>query len=58
MTGNFENFNDGGWNGDVNNYPANTRADLAVRRRRRALHDEQAIYLSPQFYGVDFGVSL
>jgi hypothetical protein len=58
MTGNFENFNDGGWNGDVNNYPApNTQvtwpfADVGVLYTTNKL-----IYLSPQFYGADFGVS-
>ena len=58
MTGNFENFNDGGWNGDVNNFPAPNAQVLWPFADVGALYTtNKVIYLSPQFYGVDFGVA-
>ncbi|MBV9654539.1 MAG: porin [Acetobacteraceae bacterium] len=58
MTGNFENFNDGGWNGDVNNFPAPATAPLWPFADVGQLYTtNKVIYLSPQFYGVDFGVA-
>jgi len=58
MTGNFENFNDGGLNGDVpafvtgNNQITWPFADVG------ALYTTtKAVYLSPQFFGFDAGVS-
>lgn len=58
MTGNFENFNDGGWNGDVNNYPAgNTQPTWPFADVGNLYTTNKVIYLSPQFYGFDAGVS-
>jgi len=56
MTGNFENFNDGGWNGDVpgmiSNGPTWPFADVG-----NYYTTSKIVYLSPQFFGVDGGVS-
>ena len=58
MTGNFENFNDGGLNGDApglwsqNIYMTWPFADVG-----NTYTTTKAIYLSPQVYGFDFGVS-
>ncbi len=58
MTGNFENFNDGGWNGDVNNFPAPvTQVAWPFADVGQMYTTNKVIYLSPQFYGVDFGVA-
>ena len=58
MTGNFENFNDGGLNGDV---PSMLSQNLSVTWPFADVGNyyttTKAIYLSPQFYGLDFGVS-
>jgi len=58
MTGNFENFNDGGLNGDV---PALLSQNLTVTWPFADVGNyyttTKAIYLSPQLYGFDFGVS-
>ena len=58
MTGNFENFNDGGLNGDI---PALISQNLTVTWPFADVGayytTTKAIYLSPQLYGLDFGVS-
>lgn len=58
MTGNFENFNDGGLNGDA---PALLSQNLTVTWPFADVGNyyttTKAIYLSPQLYGFDFGVS-
>ena len=58
MTGNFENFNDGGLNGDV---PALLSPNLTVTWPFADVGNyyttTKAVYLSPQLYGLDFGVS-
>jgi len=58
MTGNFENFNDGGLNGDV---IAELSGPLQVTWPFADVGNyyttTKAIYLSPQLYGLDFGVS-
>ncbi len=59
MTGNFENFNDGGLDGDVGGLAAQALilpwpfAD----GQGGYYTTTKAIYLSPQLYGFDFGVS-
>ena len=58
LTGTFENFNDGAWNGDLPSIFTGGTADrVAVRRRRPDLRDPKIVYLSPQFAGFDFGAS-
>jgi hypothetical protein len=58
MTGNFENFDGGGLNGDV---PAFINSNLQITWPFADVGSyyttEKAIYLSPQLYGFDFGVS-
>jgi Gram-negative porin len=57
-TGTFENFDDGGWNGDL---PATMPSALAVQwpfMDVGALYTtSKVVYLSPQFAGFDFGLS-
>ncbi len=58
MTGNFENFNDGGFNGDVGSMSAqNTQLTWPFADNGSYYTTTKAIYLSPQLYGFDFGVS-
>jgi len=58
MTGNFENFNDGGLNGDVQfQQPAATQATWPFADVGNFYATTKAVYLSPQLYGLDFGVS-
>ena len=58
MTGNFENFNDGGLNGDVPSFISGAAlvtwpfADVGSYYTTT-----KAVYLSPQLYGFDVGVS-
>ncbi|MBV8916387.1 MAG: hypothetical protein JOZ05_25535 [Acetobacteraceae bacterium] len=58
MTGNFENFNDGGWNGDLpallaqNLVPAWPFSDIGSYYTTN-----KVVYLSPQLFGFDMGVS-
>ncbi len=57
-TGTFENFNDGGWNGDiVFNLPGNLIPGWPFLDSGNLIPINRAIYLSPQLYGFDFGVS-
>ncbi len=58
MTGNFENFNDGGFNGDIGGLAAqNTQLTWPFADVGSYYTTTKAIYLSPQLYGFDFGVS-
>ncbi len=58
MTGNFENFNDGGFNGDVGGLAAsNTQLTWPFADVGSYYSTTKVIYLSPQLYGFDFGVS-
>jgi predicted porin len=58
MTGNFENFNDAGWNGDLpgflaqNIIPAWPFSDLGSYYTTNKI-----VYLSPSIYGFDLGAS-
>lgn len=57
MTGNFENMNDGGWNGDLPSFfgtagPAWPFADVGT-----IYTTNKVVYLSPQFAGFDVGMS-
>lgn len=60
MTGNFENFNDGGLNGDVPGLLSGQGGGLIFWPFADAGNfnvGTKAMYLSPQFLGFDFGVS-
>jgi hypothetical protein len=59
MTGSFENFNDGGWNGDVpfNFGTGNTEVTWPFADVGALYTTTKAVYLSPQFYGFDFGAA-
>ncbi len=59
MTGNFENFNDGGLDGDVGGLASgNTQLPWPFADGQGGYYTTtKAIYLSPQLYGFDFGVS-
>ncbi len=58
LTGNYENFNDGGWNGDAPGFitsnvaPAWPFADVGSYYTTNKL-----VYLSPSLFGFDFGAS-
>ena len=58
MTGNFENFDGGGLNGDI---PAFVASSLQITWPFADVGSyystQKAIYLSPQLFGFDFGVS-
>ena len=59
ITGTFENFNDGGLDGDVGAFAAqNTILPFPFSDGQGSYYTtSKAIYLSPQLYGFDFGVS-
>ena len=59
VTGTFENFNDGGLDGDVGGFAAsNTILPFPFSDGVGSYYTTtKAIYLSPQLYGFDFGVS-
>ena len=58
MTGNFENFNDGGLNGDVPALIAGAnQIDWPFADVGAMYTTSKAVYLSPQFLGFDAGVS-
>lgn len=58
MTGNFENFNDGGLNGDVQALLAPAAQPVWPFADVGNLNTgDKIMYLSPQFFGFDFGVS-
>ena len=59
ITGTFENFNDGGLDGDVGAFAAqNTILPFPFSDGQGSYYTtSKAIYLSPQLFGFDFGVS-
>ncbi|MBC7799352.1 MAG: porin [Gemmatimonadaceae bacterium] len=57
MTGNFENFNDGGLNGDVPQFLGNSAVTWPFADVGNYYGTTKVVYLSPQLYGLDFGVS-
>ena len=58
MTGNFENFNDGGLNGDVPAFQSGaTQFTWPFADVGSYYTTTKAIYLSPQLFGFDMGVS-
>jgi hypothetical protein len=58
LTGTGENFDDGGLNGDVPGFLANGGAYAYPFADVGNLYStDKLVYLSPQFYGVDFGLS-
>jgi hypothetical protein len=58
LTGTGENFDDGGLNGDLPGFLANGGAYVYPFADVGNLYStEKAVYLSPQLYGVDFGLS-
>jgi predicted porin len=58
LTGNYENFNDGGWNGDL---PAMFAGNIAPAWPFEDVGSyyttDKVVYLSPQIFGFDFGAS-
>jgi hypothetical protein len=58
LTGTFENFNDGGWNGDAPDLlPGAVDLTFPWADTSGEYTTNKVVYLSPQFYGVDFGIS-
>jgi hypothetical protein len=58
LTGVMENFNDGGWNGDLTNYSANTQPAWPFADVGNLYTTSKIMYLSPKFFNLlDFGVS-
>ncbi len=58
LTGTFENFNDGGWNGDKPSYFTNgTTLTWPFPGQAILGVTEKIVYLSPQYQGFDFGLS-
>ena len=58
MTGTGENFDDGGLNGDLSGFLGNGGAYVYPFADVGNMYaTTKLVYLSPQFYGVDFGVS-
>ena len=58
LTGNFENFDDGGLDGDLPDFLPGAVALAYPEPNQGNLYTTNKImYLSPQFYGVDFGIS-
>ncbi len=57
-TGTFENFNDGGWDGDLPSFfTANTTPTWPFPDISPFYVPGAMVYVSPQFYGVDFSAS-
>ena len=57
-TGTFENFNDGGWDGDmVGTLPGNLQPAWPFLDAGPLTTINKIVYLSPQIFGFDFGVS-
>jgi hypothetical protein len=57
-TGTFENFNDGGWDGDIPfTLPGNLIPAWPFLDAGPLIVTNKVVYLSPQLYGFDFGVS-
>jgi hypothetical protein len=58
LTGTFENFNDGAWDGDLPSlFTGNTQLVWPFPDVGNVYATTKAVYLSPSFYGFDFGVS-
>ena len=59
LTGTFENFDAGGLNGDIGGMflPGNVQVAYPFATVGNVYATTKIIYLSPQFFGVDFGVS-
>lgn len=58
LTGNFENFNDGGWNGDAPSFfAANVAPAWPFSDVGSYYTTNKAVYLSPQILGFDLGAS-
>ena len=58
MTGNFENFDGGGLNGDLPGFiPSNLQITWPFADVGNLYSTQKAIYLSPQLFGFDFGAS-
>ena len=58
ITGTFENFNDGGLNGDLPGIPAGAaQITWPFEDVGNLYTTNKIVYLSPQFFGFDFGVS-
>jgi len=58
LTGTFENFNDGGLNGDVPGFLlGNMQIAYPFASVGNIYSTTKAVYLSPQIFGFDFGVS-
>ena len=57
MTGTGENFDDGGLNGDLPGLVANTPFNYPFADVGNMYATNKIVYLSPQFYGLDFGLS-
>ena len=58
MTGNFENFNDGGLNGDIPGFVTpNNQITWPFADVGNIYTTNKIVYLSPQLYGFDAGVS-
>jgi predicted porin len=58
MTGNFENFNDGGLNGDLDGFASpNNQITWPFADVGNLYSTTKAVYLSPQFFGFDAGIS-
>jgi hypothetical protein len=58
MTGNFENFNDSGWNGDLPSMVAPALALTWPFADVGSMYSlNKLVYLSPSFMGFDFGAS-
>jgi hypothetical protein len=57
QTGNFENFDDGGWNGDLPTvFSGGASLDWPFPENSGTYGTGKIVYLSPQFSGFDFGV--
>ncbi len=58
MTGNFENFNDGGFNGDIPGFVTpNNQITWPFADVGNIYTTNKIVYLSPQLYGFDAGIS-
>ncbi|MCW3473641.1 porin [Limobrevibacterium gyesilva] len=58
LTGTFEGFDDGGWNGDMPGFiPGNAAPGYPFPSQSALYGSNKVVYLSPSFYGFDFGVS-
>jgi hypothetical protein len=58
MTGNFENFNDGGWNGDLPGLISSaTQVTWPFADVGNYYTTNKIVYLSPQIFGFDAGIS-